>query len=374
MTSNIPPWQQDAGVMDILMSDPSKRDLRMITKLDYYNRSYKGLSYSRVEMASACPRKFEIAAKFRLAPRVESATFAYGHAVGAGVQYCLAGKDFNHVMLQVLFNYDYPFEKQGSDSEQRSKKSYWWALDTIERFYKMYTSGQMPYLAGWEVAKFTNSDGVKVPAVELTFVVDMGEGWTYEGHIDLVLYNPISNRYLVLELKTTGGKFVDEATYANSDQAVGYGVVIDTIAGNIKASASFDVLYLVNKTSDGSFQPMLFTKTPKDKAEWLMKLLTMQQQVAMYEGNQFYPKYGQSCMDYYRRCEYFNHCKSDNEQLQHITNNVANLDTVTYTQLTNPTFMYTLDELVARQKVLEDYAYGVDTEVDMLLNVTTVPA
>lgn len=372
MTSMIPPWQQNQEVMDILMSDPSKRELRMVKKLDYYNRTYKGLSYSRVEMVSACPRKFEIAAKYRLAPRVESATFAYGHAVGAGVQYTIAGRDFNHVMLQVLFNYDYPFEKQGTESEQKSKKSYWHALDTVEKFYKAYKAGQMPYLAGWELATFKDSNGNKVPAVELTFVIDLGDGWTYEGHIDLVLYNPLTNRYLVLELKTTGSKRIDEATYANSDQAVGYGVVIDTIAGNIKASASFDVLYLVNKTDDGSFWPYIFTKTPKDKAEWLMKLLTIQSQIDAYEGNQFYPKYGQSCMDYYRRCEYFNHCKRDNIELENITSNVSNLDTVTYTQMENPTFMYTLDEVVARQKVLEDYAYGVDTEVDMLLNVTTV--
>jgi hypothetical protein len=360
------------SIEDILNQDLHKRELRMLSKLDYYNRTYKGLSYSRVEMKLACSRKFEIAAKYRLMPRTESATFAYGHAVGAGVQYTIAGRTFNHVMLQVLFNYDYPFDKLGTASEQRSKKSYWHALDTVEMFYKAYTSGQMPYLAGWEVAKFKNANGDILPAVELTFVIDMGDGWTYEGHIDLVLYNPVTNRYMVLELKTTGGKVVDEATYSNSDQAVGYGVVIDTIAGNLSASASFDVLYLVNKTVDQVFLPFLFTKKPSDKAAWLFKLLIQREEVERYEAYGFYPPNGQSCMDYYRRCEYYTHCKRDNSELEAISNNVANLDTVTYTKLETPTFIYTIEEVMERQRVLENYAYGVDTETDMLLNVTTV--
>lgn len=358
-------------VMSALQSDITKRELRMVRKLDYYNHTYKGLSYSRVEMASACPRKFELAAKFRLFPRKESATFAYGHAVGAGVQYILAGRDFNHCMLQVLYNYDYPFDQAGTESEVRSKKSYWHALDTVQKFHHLYSTGQMPYLAGWEVAKFEH-EGKLMPAVELTFVVDLGDGWTYEGHIDLVLYNPTTQRYLVLELKTTGAKVIDEATYANSDQATGYGVVIDAIAGNLKSSASFDVLYLVNRTNDQTFWPHIFTKTPKHKAEWLMKLLTMQQVIEHYEGIGFYPKYGQSCMDYYRRCEYYSLCHRDNEELQHISDSVKNLDTVVYSQMETPTFMFTLDQLLERQKALENYAYGVDTEVDMLLNVTTV--
>lgn len=364
------PW--DDSLDDILDTDITKRELRMVKKLDYYNHTVFGLSYSRIEMKLACARKFEIAAKYRLHPRRESATFAYGHAVGAGVQYTIAGRDFNHVMLQVLFNYDYPFEKVGTDSEEASKKSYWYALDTVQRFYKAYTSGQIPYLGGWEVATFTNKDGKRIPAVELTFVIDMGNGATYEGHIDLVLYNPATNRYMVLELKTTGGKILDAATYANSDQAVGYGVVIDTIAGNLQASASFDVLYIVNKTYDGTFIPFLFTKTPADKAAWLFKLLIQREEIQRYEDLGFYPRNGQSCMDYFRRCEYFDYCKRDNSDLEAISNNVATLDTVTYTQMLEPTFVYTLDEVMERQKTLEKYAYSVNTEVDMLLNVTTV--
>jgi hypothetical protein len=117
---------------------------------------------------------------------------------------------------------------------------------------------------------------------------------------------------------------------------------------------------------------MLFTKTPRDKAAWLMKLMTQMQIIELYEANQFYPMYGQSCMDYYRRCEYYNYCKRENEELQHISNAVGNLDTVLYTQMTQPTFMFNLDDIVERQRKLEQYAYAVDTEVDMLLNVTTV--
>lgn len=349
-----------------------KTHLRPTKQLDYHNRTYTGISYSRSLDLHACPRKFELKAKYTLAPRRESVTFAYGHAVGAGVQYTLAGKTFNQVIAHTIIEYDFPYEKYGTVSEIMAGKSFWSALDMVERFYRAYHNGLLPHLNGWEIAKFQTPEGERL-GVELSFVVDCGEGYTFEGHIDLVLYHPERNRYMVVELKTTGAKNVSEVQYMNSSQPVGYGVVIDAIAGNLQASASYDVLYIVAKSHSGEFLPMIFTKTPADKAEWIMSVLTDKNLIAMYENQDFWPRYGESCYNYFRACEMLEFCKADKETLDARQQNIlsGNLDEVVYRSMDNPDFRFTLDEIIARQQMMEAVEDKVGS-VDMLLSMQNI--
>lgn len=345
---------------------------RTTKKLDYYNRTYKGSSYSRSLALHACPRKFELDAKFEINARRESVTFAYGHAVGAGVQYTIAGYSLPKMLVRVLQEYDYPMDTVGTANEIRSNKSLWSALMMSAKFWHAYNNKQLVNLNGWEIAKFKGEAGKELVAVELTFVIDLGDGFTYEGHVDLILYNPVLNRYLIVELKTTGSKVVDEASYRNSAQALGYSVVVDTIAGDLKASASFDVLYYVAKSVDESFIPLVFTKTPEDKAKWIMSIITDKRTIEMYEDLGFYPQYGESCYNFFRRCDYYGRCHQDNSVFDAMTKTARNMDSVTYTVMESPTFFFTLDEIIARQEKLEQLVYNPAADVDALLSITNI--
>lgn len=356
--------------MDINL-DTSRADLlanrRTTAQLDYYNRSYTGLSHSRQMTLDACPRKYELDSKYRLRARKGSVTFAYGHAVGAGIQAAISGMSEARTLMFTILEYDYDIDKVGNTSEQLSNKSLWHALAFVRRFWHLYNDGELHYLRGWEVATFQR-DGETLSGVELTFVIDLGEGYTYEGHIDLVLYNPKKDRYMVLELKTTNANNVDEAQFRNSGQPIGYSVVIDNIAGNLKASSSLDVLYLIGKSKTQEMIPMPFTKTPLDKANFLMGMLLEKERVQLYEDNGFYPMHGQSCYNYFRRCEYYGKCHMPEDTLRSMEVD-ENSDEVIYSKLEEPTFMFHIDELLERQQQVEKYASATDTEVDMLLDV-----
>lgn len=350
--------------------DTSGKPKRVVKRLDYFNLSHQGLSYSRSLDLHRCPRRFELNSKYRLFPRKESVTFAYGHAVGAGVQQTLAGKSLNQVILATMMEYDFPVDKLGEASEIMADKSLWHALLFVRRFHNMYHAGYFTHLAGWELAQFDGEDGVKIPGIELTFVIDLGDGFTYEGHIDLVLYNPKRNRYLVVELKTNGGNTIREEQYENSAQTLGYGAVIDVIAQNIAASASFDVLYIIAKSRSQEYLPFLFTKTPADKARWLYELTIDKSTVEYYETIGHYPLRGEACFDYFRPCSHYNWCKEDTATLEARQLAVAVHDTVLYQQMDKPTFFFSLQDLIDRQhQITQHLDTNAESEVDMLIDI-----
>lgn len=354
--------------------DTTMATKRQVKRLDYYNLSETGLSYSRSLDLHRCPRRFELNSKYRLFARKESVTFAYGHAVGAGVQYTLAGKPLNYVILQTMMQYDFPVDKLGDVGEIMADKSLWHALLFVRHFYATYHNGGFEHLAGWELAKFTAEDGTTIDGIELTFVIDLGDGFTYEGHIDVVLYHPKRNRYLVVELKTNGGNRVHEEQYENSAQAVGYGAVIDVIAKNLKASSSFDVLYIIAKSRTQEYKSFLFTKLPADKSRWLFELTMDKQMVTYYEAVGHYPLRGEACFDYYRPCNHYDWCKDDHATLhaRHVA--AANYDTVLYQKMEKPTFFFSLQDLITRQQQITDalVSGNSEMEVEMLLDIKNV--
>lgn len=346
-------------------------------KLDYYNLTHKGLSYSRQMTLHSCPRKFELDAKKAIKGKIESATFSYGHAVGAAVQSTISGRTFNETIIDTVLAYTFD-DSEFTEGEQQGKKNIWWAITAAKEFYKKYHAGIYDFLEGWEVAKFTDENGQELPAVELTFVVELADGYSYEGHIDLVLYHPKKNRYMVVELKTTGMTRVSEASYKNSAQALGYGVVVDLIAQNLKASSSYDVLYLVYKSRSLEMVPMVFTKTPSMRVTWLNSLLLDARKIEMYEEHG-YPLHGESCFAYFRDCEYLGICTMSDATIDRMYGSVTEEDEEennTYSKLTTPTFYFTVEELLERQEQLIHFGTsgktGIDNDPDLLLDVTQV--
>lgn len=348
----------------------------MAAKLDYYNLTHTGLSYSRQLTLHACGRKYELDAKKAIKGKIESATFSYGHAVGEAIQNTIAGDSYNMTVLKTWLAYTH--DGALTENEEKSKKSIHHAVINAEEFHKKYHSGMYSFLDGWEVAKFIDpKTGEELPAVELTFVITLVDGFSFEGHIDLVLFHPIKNRYMVVELKTTGGNQVAEASYKNSNQALGYGVVIDAISANMNASSSYDVLYMVYKSRQKEIVPMVFNKTPADRVSWLNSLLTDVSIINLYEENG-YPMHGESCYNYFQECEYFNICHMSDESIDTMfgTNKDGQGDKDTYAKMTDPTFMFSVEQLVDRQEQLiqKINAGNVDTsgEVDMLLDITQI--
>lgn len=282
-----------------------------MAKLAYYNTTYKGLSYSRQLMLHTCPRKFEITAKTEADVFEDCITFAYGSSIGAGIQSILLGNDLTKVVFDTVVAYDYDIFAECTAREIDSKKSVFWAVDGVKKLHLLLNSPNSP-LAGWEVAYFVNQHGQTIPASELSFVLECGEGFTYEGHIDLVIRNKVTGVYAIVEIKTDGTYTNNPLKYENSNQALGYSMILEQIAD---APVAYQVFYFVYETRKQEYQVYTFNKQMKHRARWLLGLESDIQFIKTCESGLGYQMRGQSCFNYNRPCKLAGRCDMSNETL-----------------------------------------------------------
>ncbi len=203
-------------------------------------------------------------------------------------------------MFKAFLSWKGPLDAE-DDKAQEARKTAWFVPVAIDCF--------VPHLgdtfAGWEVAVFNGK-----PAKELSFQVDFGGGFLYRGYVDLVLYNPSKDLFLVLELKTTKNRKVDEAMFANSLQGLGYGVILDAIAKSqgLTKPSSYEVLYAVYSSSSYSWDFLPFKKSLLKRVQWLQHLAAQIERIKLYNSLDFWPMHGSSCFNFFRRCEYFGIC------------------------------------------------------------------
>jgi hypothetical protein len=150
------------------------------------------------------------------------------------------------------------------------------------------------------------------PACELGFRIHFPDGFKYRGFVDAVLKHKLTGEILVLEVKTTSSKYLTEAQYKNSAQAIGYSIVLDHIFPDY---SSYKVLYLPYLTHAMEFSPMQFNKSPLQRALWLQELLLDIETIKLYEEYGVYPMRGESCYSFYRECEYFGLCTLATDKL-----------------------------------------------------------
>ncbi len=268
-------------------------------------------SYSQRTVLHECPRSFQIMKV--PAPDVEpgpntasrydaSATvnvhFLFGHSVGAGIQTYLVTRDKNKALFAAILSW-----KADLDVELPKKsKSSLYAFLAVEKFIHWWEV-ESKLADEWEVATMNDR-----PATEITFLLDTENGYYHVGHIDIVLRHKSDGRLMVVELKTTGFKLVDEASYGNSDQSLGYSLILDKIAESLDTTSTFEVLYLVYSTPERKLIPLPFTKSRTDRMEWLQDLLLDHSTIATYKKLSFFPKRGESCFSFSRRCPHYGTC------------------------------------------------------------------
>lgn len=266
----------------------------------------KQLSYSSNLTKHECPRKFQL---YKLNAEVrdpkeenvdETVTFGFGHAVGEGIQSLTAGASLETVMFQT-------FLKWKGDifyTDVKRNKSLWLAIFAIQKFQYLRASG---FLENYELV-YHNSR----PAVELGFRIHLPKGYKYRGFVDLVLRNTKTGEVVVLEIKTSSGNVIHNS-YKNSAQAIGYSIVLDWLFPEL---SSYQVLYLVYKTKEYEYEPVLYTKTYLQRALWIQELLLEVETQELYEKVGVYPMFGESCISkFYRECEYLHICTLPTERI-----------------------------------------------------------
>lgn len=266
----------------------------------------KLLSHSSRTTLHKCPRKYQL---YRLSSEQQTTeelkeleqgvTFAYGSAVGVGVQSALENKSEEQVAIDTFLEWDVDL----LDETPRQKKSFWLALFAVQKFQHLLANG---FLEEYELVYYKGK-----PAVELAFQIILPNGYKYRGFVDAVLRHKVTGEVLVLENKTCSGT-AQSASYKNSGQALGYSVVLDILFPGLN---SYEVLYLVYETKSYCYVELPFEKSLLQRALWLQELLIDTQLIDIYESYGVYPMHGESCFDFFRECEYLGLCTLTTENL-----------------------------------------------------------
>lgn len=269
---------------------------------DTSNKNYQKLqsyqnvtSYSMLDVLHQCPRKFQLI-KARAAAGGQGANnvdFAFGHAVGAGIQAWLSSK---HNMTAAIFNAMLAWRIPYDAEIPKKNKSLWNACLAVQKYAEFWEEN----LSEWQI--WVLPDGK--PAIELSIEVDFENGYKHYMHIDAILEHKLSKKLAIQENKTLGFKEVEDALYGNSDQALSYAVLIDML----REETNYQVLYTVYTTPSREWHLVPFTKTNALKAEWLMDVRLDHAALTTYKQVNFFPKRGGSCFAYMRRCEFYGSC------------------------------------------------------------------
>lgn len=320
---------------DFLDSTLGATQAALTTKGNYrYAYRYINItSYSQRELLHECPRKFQQIKIVRAAAdsfELPNLDFIFGHAVGAGVQAFIVTGSRNAAFFAcfLAWNTDLnaEFLKKG--------KSFYFALLAVWKFADLWSQTADE----WEIATFNNR-----AASELLFWIDCENGYYHVGHIDVILRHKVTGKYKIVEVKTTSMKNPDEAQYGNSDQALGYSVVLDSIARSIEEVSVFDVLYPVYSSTNREWTFLPFPKSRNQRAEWLQDLLLDHTTIQTYLKLGFFPKRGNACWSFSKRCPHYGICDlKDATQLGRFEKWTSGVTAYPET----PDFTFTLSQLV----------------------------
>lgn len=278
----------------------------------------KRMSYSSRLDLHACNRKYQLNKLQAEKPEQDistSVTFAFGHAMGEGIQQYLIARScpadhlatnghstpLEYAIWKAFLGWDCDLLAEND----RQKKSFMQAVAALIHFDNLVQDG---FLADeYEVAMFNGR-----PAAELSFRIDLGDGFSYRGYVDLVLRHKVSGQFVILELKTSSANYVNHESYKNSAQAIGYSVILDVIAGG---ASSYSVQYLVWLTKLNRYEAFDFPKTFRQRVQWLQHLVWDKKQisdmVAFYGNEGVWQTMGESCTDFGRPCDYMDMCTGD---------------------------------------------------------------
>lgn len=320
------------------------------TKKDYRGAySYINItSNSQQGILSECARKFQIMKTSQavsgtlgsaslnpnelLGLGAANLDFVFGHAVGAGVQTYLATKNKAAALFACFLSWTADYDS----ALEKKKKSSSYAALAVEKFIYFWEERNLGI--DWEVAEFNGN-----LATEFTFLIDCENGYYHAGHVDAVLKHKKTGRYMVLEIKTTAIRNIDEAQYGNSGQALGYSVVVDKVAEDLKTTQEFEVLYLVYSSTNKEWVPLPFTKSRTSRLEWLQDLLLDHADISTYRKLNYFPKNGDSCWSFGGRCEHYGICDLKAMQKTNFKVFEANADKSNLPEKVD--FFFTLEEL-----------------------------
>lgn len=341
------PWEQ-LGSMDLSDAIAEAKRISANTSDKAYRKltSHSNVtSYSLLSDLHSCPRRFELEKFAANSPTVAvsgevNLDFAFGHAVGAGVQTYATTRNLISAQWAAFLAWKAPWDAAKMDKRGKLVgKSLTDAMIAIEKFQQVWDMS----FNEWDVLVLPSGK----PAVELAFAIDFENGFWYFGHIDMVLKHKEHKLLAVYEGKTTRYE-PNPASWGNSNQALGYGVVVDKVATQLEFDNDYDVIYNIWSSQQEEYTVIPFHKSRNQRAAWLQDILLDHASIATYQRLGFFPPRGESCVNQWgRECYWYGQCQMRNDQL---FPNLVPQPLVDVHGVEALDFVFKLSELVATQK------------------------
>jgi hypothetical protein len=276
---------------------------------------YLRVSYSSLNLADSCLRKFEFNKLYpRRARDPDQFAADVGTALHHGYQDYLIHEDLDRATWMMMRDYPY----LGEYEQKYDDRSLEACIATLE---------EMTYEANmteWELVTIRKPpteefpDGQVVPAIEVPFelrlkgiVLPDGRGVAYTGFMDAALRHRGSGLVRTMDIKTHRRTLEDAtAKYKYDGQQVPYGIVLEHLVGN--AITEFEVLYLdcfVDLVKP-RVQLYPFHKDSDDLQEWLINTVLRVQRIQRAMEMDYFPRTDGGCMNWNRPCYVLEVCQT----------------------------------------------------------------
>lgn len=267
------------------------------------------VSYSSLNMADSCLRKFELN---KLYPRRvrDPDQFAadVGTALHHGYQDYLIHQDLDRAIWMLMQDYPYLDEFSQRD-DYRSLEACIATLEEMTHEAKMHE---------WELMSIRKPDGTVVPAIEVPFALRLngivlpdGRGVEYTGFMDAALRSLVTGAVRTMDIKTHRRQREDAtAKYKYDSQQVPYGIVLEHLTSNVVEQ--FEVLYLdcFVDLVNPRVQLYPFYKDSTDLQEWLINTVLRVQRIQRGLEMDYFPRADGGCMNWNRPCYFLDVCES----------------------------------------------------------------
>ncbi len=272
-------------------------------------REYLKVSYSSLNLADTCMRKFEFNKLYPRRARDNDAFAAdVGTALHHGYQNYLTHQDEDQALWALMESYPYMGEFSARD-DYRSLEACMATLDEMTHEAKMLE---------WELMTIRKPDGEVVPAVEVPFELRLkgidlpdGRGVAFTGFMDAALRHVGTGAVRTMDIKTHR-RTLEDATpkYRFDGQQVPYGIVLEHIVGN--PVTEFEVLYLDCFVDLVNPRVHLypFLKDSTDLQEWLINTVLRTQRIQRAMEMDYFPRTDGGCLNWNRPCYFLEVCQT----------------------------------------------------------------
>ena len=271
------------------------------------------VSYSSLNTAASCLRKFEFNKLYPRKPRDQEEQFAadVGKALHAAVQHWMIHGDEDAALWILMREFPYVWEYYQTRDDRNLEA----AIATLEMIVDSVD------MTEWELVEIRLEDGTVVPAIEVPFEIRLkgltlsdGREIVYTGFIDAIMRHKGTGLVRTLDIKTHRSTLRDAtAKYKFDSQQVPYGIIVEHLQGNVVEQ--FEVLYL--DCFIDLVEPRVtlypFLKLHEDLQEWMMDTLLRIRQIQTSHQMDYFPRASGGCMAWNKPCYFLDVCETRNK-------------------------------------------------------------